>query len=205
MKQVKALIYDCDGVMFESRAANLAFYNRILERFSYPPVESGDETRCHLCHTASSAEVLRNLLCPEHLGAALEFAAAIDYRDFIPQMVPQHYLTEVLSRLSPTYPLAIATNRGKSIMPILEHFDLRQYFTLIVTSHDVARPKPAPDMLLLAAEKLSLRPEDCLFIGDSELDQQAARAAGTQFAGYGAELGGAAVFRSHHDVFDYLP
>ena len=35
LKQIEALIFDCDGVLFESREANLAYYNRILEKFSY--------------------------------------------------------------------------------------------------------------------------------------------------------------------------
>ncbi len=86
------------------------------------------------------------------VGPALDYASQLDYREFIPYMIPEPHLDDVLSQLVGLYPLAVATNRGKSIEPVLEHFNLRQFFSVVVTSHDVVRPKPAPDMLLLASE-----------------------------------------------------
>ena len=62
MSRIEAVIFDCDGVMFESRQANLAYYNRILAEFSYPLVYAEQKDRALLCHTASSPEVLTNLL-----------------------------------------------------------------------------------------------------------------------------------------------
>ena len=204
MSRIEALIFDCDGVLFESRQANLAYYNRILEQFSYPQVTADDHEQAHLCHTASSPQVLHGLMRSEDVQAALAFASALDYREFIPHMVPEAHLEEVLSQLSCRYPLAIATNRGQSIVPILEHFNLKDFFKAIVTSHDVKDPKPAPDMLLLAAKKLKIKPERCLFIGDSELDQRAAIQANVQFAGYGPTLSSKITLSSHLDILACL-
>ncbi len=204
MSRIDAVIFDCDGVMFESRKANLAYYNRILGEFSYPPVSSAQKELAHLCHTASSPVVLESLLREEDLAPALSFAALIDYREFIPHMDPEANLVELLGQLSAQYPLAIATNRGKSILAILDHFNLHDYFSAVVTSHDVQRPKPAPDMLLLAAEKLDIEPENCLFIGDSELDKLAALEANIKFAGYGGGVSGMISLSDHLELLDYL-
>ncbi len=204
MSRIKAVIFDCDGVMFESRHANLAYYNRILSEFAYPLVTSDQPQQALLCHTASSPEVLANLLRKEDLRPALDFAATIDYREFIPHMEPELNLYDLLESLSGSYPLAIATNRGKSILSILDHFDLKDYFSVVVTSHDVERPKPAPDMLLLAMQKLDRKAEDCLFIGDSELDKLAAAEANMQFAGYGGGVSGMISLSNHLELLDYL-
>ncbi|PLX97259.1 MAG: HAD family hydrolase [Desulfuromonas sp.] len=204
MNGVAAVIFDCDGVMFESSGANIAYYNKILSHFSYPPVLPDDHERAHLCHTASSPDVLRGLMKQEDVAPALDFAAALDYREFIPQMTPEAHLKEALASLSRRYPLAVATNRGRSIEPILEHFNFRDFFSVIVTSHDVERPKPAPDMLLLAAEKLGVAPDACLFIGDSDLDRRAAEQAGIAFAGYGKQVESARPLTTHLDLLGYF-
>lgn len=204
MTQLEALIFDCDGVLFESRGANLAYYNRILGEFCYPPVDADNHELSQFCHTASSPQVLAGLLRREDVPAALAFAATLDYREFIPHMQPEQHLEEVLQTLSCRFPLAVATNRGGSIVAILDHFAYRDYFSVVVTSQDVSSPKPAPDMLLLALEKLNKKPQNCLFIGDSELDKQAAAAAGVPFAGYGNLVTAPLALTSHRELLQYV-
>ncbi len=188
MRGIAGIVFDCDGVLFESRAANLAYYNTILEAFGLPPITPGDCERAHLCHTAASPEVFRVLLGEEHVNAALEAARLLDYRRFIPAMQPEPGMTAALAGLSARFPLAVATNRGSSMREILAHFELSGYFQAVVTSRDVARPKPYPDMLIEAARQLALEPAQLLFVGDSELDQAAAAAAGICFAAYRNDL-----------------
>ncbi|MDX9709039.1 MAG: HAD family hydrolase [Trichloromonas sp.] len=200
MKAFKGIIYDCDGVLFESRQANLAYYNRVQEYFGEPAVRPEDEERAHLCHTAASPKVFEVLLGPDRVSAALEFAATVDYRQFIPSMEPEPGMVEALATLARRLPLAVATNRGTSMPEILRHFELCDYFSAVVTSRDVPRPKPHPDMLLLAAERLQRKPEELLFIGDSELDRDAAVAAGISFASYKGELGSDIAVRHHAEV-----
>ncbi|MBD1400987.1 HAD family hydrolase [Pelovirga terrestris] len=208
MKEIEAIIYDCDGVLFESHAANLAYYNQIFSAFGYPPITVDQQEKAYLCHTASSPVVLAGLMRATDVPAALSFAAEIDYREFIPLMKPMPHLHQVLEVVANHYPLAIATNRGGSVMPILEHFGLDQFFSAVVTSRDVKKPKPAPDMLLLAARQLGYQPFTCLFIGDSELDQAAAAAGSFHFAGYGErfvrEKSVAKVLSHHLDLLQHL-
>lgn len=204
MKGLKGVIFDCDGVLFESRNANLAYYNAVLSRFGVEPVRAEDSGRAHLCHTAASPQVFSVLLGEERVEAALSVAATIDYRSFIPEMQPEPFLVEVLAILADQLPLAIATNRGVSMLEILQHFDLARYFCAVVTSRDVPRPKPYPDMLHLAAARLGVPAGELLFIGDSELDQAAASSAGMPFVAYrNAGIGGESV-GSHRELLELI-
>lgn len=204
MSGFQGIIFDCDGVLFESRQANLAYYNQVFVAFGYPPVTAEQTEKAHLCHTACSADVLAQLLAEEHRAPALAFAAALDYRDFIPHMEPEPHLREMLENLSKRFPLAVATNRGKSICAILEHFGLDRYFTAVINSQDVAKPKPEPDMVLLAARRLKLAAAQCLFVGDSELDHRAAQSAGVQFACYGGGVDGGYRLRDHLHLVEWI-
>jgi len=181
---ISGVIFDCDGVLFESRRANLAYYNTILARFGEPDVTEAQPERANLCHAAASPEVLSRLLGDERAPAALDFAATLDYRQFIPWMDPEPGMPEALAHLSAQMPLAVATNRGTSMPEILNHFGLQGYFSAVVTSRDVERPKPHADMLLLAAKRLGLSLTSLLFVGDSVYDRMAAESAGIPFVAY---------------------
>jgi HAD superfamily hydrolase (TIGR01509 family) len=61
---------------------------------------------------------------------------------------------------------------------LLEHLEVAAYFDVVLGPEDVPRPKPAPDMLLCAVERLGLRAADVLYVGDMVVDVQTARAAG---------------------------
>lgn len=203
MTRVRGVIFDCDGVLFESRAANLAYYNTVLAEFGAAPISAADTELARICHTAASPEVFAALLAPQQVPRALELAGSLDYRNFIPHMTPEPGLEAVLEALAVELPLAVATNRGTSMPEILRHFSLSGYFRTVVTSRDVARPKPAPDMLELAAARLGLAAEELLFVGDSELDRGAAAAAGIRFVGYKAP-GAGAVVGSHRELLELL-
>jgi HAD superfamily hydrolase (TIGR01509 family) len=202
MNGVAGIVFDCDGVLFESRAANLAYYNTILELFDEPPVDPADEVRARLCHTAASPEVFRVLLGEERMTAALDAARSLDYRRFIPAMQPEPGLAGALAGLSALFPLAVATNRGGSMHEILEHFELAGFFRTVVTCRDVPRPKPHPDMLIEAARRLAIEPARILFVGDSELDRSAAAAAGIRFAAYRNNLPADLQLDNHQQLLD---
>lgn len=200
MNALKAIVFDCDGVLFESRNANLAYYNAILEQFGAETVSSDDSEKAHLCHTAASPQVLEVLLGPERAGDALAFAATLDYSRFIPYLTPEPGLREALIDLATDFSLAVATNRGCSASELLRHFRLKQFFAAVVTSKDVARPKPWPDMLEEAGRRLGCRPQNMIFIGDSLLDHQAARGAGMRFVAYRQNLNGDFRVNSHREL-----
>jgi HAD superfamily hydrolase (TIGR01509 family) len=67
---------------------------------------------------------------------------------------------------------------------LLAKFDLDGYFDLVVTASDVERPKPHPDALLKISDYFNIRPDQVIYIGDSRLDELAARAAGMPLVAY---------------------
>jgi len=204
MSRTKGIIFDCDGVLFESLQANLAYYNTVFERCGFPLVREDQPDKVHVCHTASTPQVFSSLLSPEQAQQALAVARELDYRQFIPLMVPEPDLQEVLQHLQEKHSLAVATNRGRGVKELLLHFDLDNFFTTVVSSADVARPKPHPDMLLLAAERLGLETCELLFVGDSELDCQAAEKADIPFVSYKNNFSGQPAIEGHRDLLPLL-
>lgn len=88
---------------------------------------------------------------------------------------------EMLMTLQSHFKLAVVSARDvDSTLAFLEHFDLSQYFDVIVTGQTCQRTKPFPDPVLHAAESLGLPPEKCVMIGDTVVDIKAGKAAGAQ-------------------------
>jgi beta-phosphoglucomutase len=92
-------------------------------------------------------------------------------------------ITEFLERY-PDVPKAVGSNAElENIDFILDRFDLRRYFQVVVNGYQVAHAKPAPDIYLKAAERLGLEPAHCIVFEDSPVGIAAARAAGMQVVG----------------------
>jgi len=182
----RVIIFDCDGVLFASEAANLAFYNHIFEFFGLPVVEADDEVQLAILHTYSSHQVFEYFFGQgQRYQEVLVYARTVDYRQFVPLMEPQPGLYEVLGRLAEHYRLGIATNRTGTMELVSQYFQLQPYFQHMVTAGDVPRPKPHPDMLHRALELFQIEPQAALYIGDSDLDCRASREAGIPFIGFG--------------------
>lgn len=76
-------------------------------------------------------------------------------------------------------PLAIATSSRKGYVNfIMDKFNLRKYFPIIVTAEDVTNGKPDPEIYLKTAEALHVNPEDCVVFEDALSGIRAAKSAG---------------------------
>ena len=74
--------------------------------------------------------------------------------------------------------VVVSSNSGAVVRAILERDGLASQFATIVCRADVRLPKPSPEGLLLACERLGVRPGDVIYIGDNVADVEAALAAG---------------------------
>jgi len=186
--RLRLVMLDCDGVLFDSWRANVAFYNAALAGAGQPPLDGEGE---RLCHRLSSPQLWAALFGhdPALHGRVVEAAAAVDYGPFYDLMVPAADLEATLTRLAAHCSLALATNRGKTVAGVVERFGLRPFLALHVGVLDVARPKPAPDMLLHCLERVGVEPEEAVYVGDTELDRAAAAAAGVAYVGVGPASG----------------
>jgi phosphoglycolate phosphatase len=176
------IIYDCDGVLIDSRESNRAFYNHILERFGLPPLT---EPQLEVVHV-STAQGAINYLFQDRvdLEAAQAYQRQINNAPFLALLRLEPHIREVLTRIRTRHPTAIATNRGKSLPLVLDKLGLAHLFDLTVSAYDVTRPKPHPECLEKILAHFRVEPGTALYIGDAALDQQVAAAAQVPFAAY---------------------
>jgi pyrophosphatase PpaX len=74
--------------------------------------------------------------------------------------------------------MGIVTGKGRRSADIsLQAWGLARYFDVVITGDDVSRPKPDPEGILSAMERLGARAEQTLYVGDSDADVLAGRAA----------------------------
>jgi phosphoglycolate phosphatase len=197
----KTVIYDCDGVMFDSFEANLLFYDRIMNMLGKPPLDRGDGELMHILHTRASHDVLRHIFPGEAAwNAAVRCIPDVDYRVLIPFMRMEEGFRETLEQLAPLVDLAVCTNRAKTMAMVLEHFDLARYFGIVMTALGVANPKPHPEPLLKVLDHYRIGPGEALFVGDSEVDRQSAQSAGVPFVAYKADLPAFARIDRHEEI-----
>lgn len=182
MKKAAALIFDCDGVLFDSRQANIEFYSHIASRFSLGPLEEEDVEFVHM-HTAD--ESLRYLFGQSpHLEEALAYRLGMDYTPFISYLVMEPGLEELLSLIKPDLGLAVATNRSNTIGTVLERYGISGYFDIVVSSLDVKNPKPHPECIFKILDFFELPAAKSFYVGDSLIDEETAKAANVPFISY---------------------
>lgn len=179
---IEVVIFDCDGVMFDSRQANVAFYNTILEHFKKPCLSDEDTEIVHMSTAVESVDYL--FKDDPRRAEAQEFRLQIDYAQFIRLMVMEPRLEKVLDVLGDRHHLAVATNRTDTIHTILDTFNLAGYFDLVVSSLDVKKPKPHPEAAFKILDYFSVEARKSLYVGDSVVDYEVARQAGVIFVAY---------------------
>ncbi|PLX69821.1 MAG: HAD family hydrolase [Denitrovibrio sp.] len=202
----KILVYDCDGVLFNSTEAIKGYYDFVFDKFSLPLIDWTNEENLKLAMMSTSKEIIRAFATSDDLSdEILTFAAQTNFRKFLPLMIPQPKVYETLEKLVEMgHTLTVCTNRGISLAYLLEHFDMGNYFSYSVTTMDVAKPKPDPEGIHMIMEKFNAKKEDILFIGDAFTDYYAAKAADVQFLAYENELKESKVIKCHSEVFNYL-
>lgn len=83
------------------------------------------------------------------------------------------------------YRLAIASSSPQAYIELCtKKAGISDYFDVMFSAERVARPKPAPDVFLAAAQQMNVAPEECLVVEDSENGSRAAKAAGMYCMGF---------------------
>ena len=182
MKNIKLVAFDCDGVLFDTAQANRFYYSHILQHFGRPALT---EEQFRFVHMHTLNESLAYLLPDKNtLEAAHDFRKTMDYRKYLSCLTVEPQLVALLEKLRPRIKTAIATNRTDTMEQLLAEFDLDGYFDLVVTSSDVKQPKPHPEALLKILEHFGLASHQVIYIGDSQVDELAARAAKMPLVAY---------------------
>lgn len=181
--RIKLVVLDCDGVMFDSREANRAYYGHLRARFGRPPLTEEEVAFVH-AHPAPESVPFIFREWPEQLAEVGAYRAEVDYAPFLRQMAIEPDLVEFLEAVRPPLATAISTNRTTTMPAVLDTFGLRRHFDLVVTALDVKRPKPHPEALLRILAHFGVRAGDGVFIGDSQVDAEHAAAVGMELIAF---------------------
>jgi HAD superfamily hydrolase (TIGR01549 family) len=200
---IHVVAFDCDGVMFDSAQANQAYYNHLLKHIGQPAMTPEQHAFAQM-HTVD--EALEFLIHdPDLLSEARQYRLQMRYLSFIRHMVVEPTLKTLLAALQPAFKTAIATNRTDTMDRVLSEHGLEGRFDMVVTASDVPHPKPHPDQLNVILAHFDIDPEKMIYIGDSLLDGQAARAAGVPFIAYrNSELDAERHIESLQEIQDVL-
>ncbi len=126
-------------------------------------------------------------LIAAHYGLTVDVHAVFDHKEalFVDLQADAKLIepvVEIARRMALTHPVSIASGGPRVIVRgMLELTGLAPLFPVVITPEDVVHGKPAPDMFLLAAQRMGVAPEKCLVFEDAEPGMRAAEAAGMQW------------------------
>ncbi|MBO4669008.1 MAG: HAD family phosphatase [Lachnospiraceae bacterium] len=178
---MKAVIFDMDGVIFDSERATYLCWKKVAEEHG---LERMDEVyrKC----IGVTVEVTRQI-CLDAYGEDFPYeqfakeASVLYHERYDGGRLPVKEGTrEILSYLKENgIPTAIASStRQERVVSQLDEAGLLGFFNAVVGGESVSKSKPAPDIFLFAAKKLGIAPADCVVIEDSFNGIRAAHAAG---------------------------
>ncbi len=198
-KKIEAVLFDLDGVLINSFESWYQAFNAMLR--SYKKEEMSREEFNAKCWGPDLKHNLNALNLDEEAGkyCVNEQLNLIGVIELFPGA------KEVLSSIREDYKLKVGlvTNTPKkNVYKILEHFRLFNHFDVIVTGDDVKRGKPDAEMVIEACEKLKVKPENVILVGDTESDFMAGKSAGCSVMGVGAKSAGDA--QSIENLYELL-
>jgi len=180
--KLKAIVFDCDGVIFDSKEANRAYYDTILKILELPPMT---EEQLYYAHTHTVFEVI-DYLIPDPIlrEKAHALRKEINYSQFISYLKPEPQVKEVLALLKKSFKIGMATSRANTVYQLLDTYKLSNYFDIIISALDVKQVKPHPEALYKIMTYFSIKPKEMLYIGDADIDAEMAERAGVPFVAY---------------------
>jgi HAD superfamily hydrolase (TIGR01509 family) len=187
---VTALIFDMDGVIVDSTATHAEAWRVYLK--DHGLVIDDIENRMLGKH---NDELIRDFFPSDVLTRELIFQHGSRkeavYRTLMSPVLDEKLVPGACEfiRSRRHDPLGVASNaEPDNVSFVLDAAGLRSCFRVIIDGHQVARPKPFPDIYLEAARQLGFAPRDCVVFEDSVTGVQAARAAGMRVVGVSTTL-----------------
>jgi HAD superfamily hydrolase (TIGR01509 family) len=179
--QIDAVLLDMDGTLLDTEPSYVSALTAALDAFGYPDATA----TCHALIGIPGAEC--EALLRARYGEGFPFADVIEafavrsdamFREGLPLKPGAIELLDALREARCPFAIVTSTSRPTAERH-LTFAGIRARFDTLVTCDDVARGKPSPDIYLLAAAKLGVRPQACVAIEDSNPGIAAAFAAQT--------------------------
>jgi phosphoglycolate phosphatase len=174
----KAVLFDLDGVLVDSYETTITYFQESLSHFGYP--KPAKEAFLPLMGYRS-LDMIKKLLpdiSEEKLTEIFSYSQelSLQYASKIP-LFPN--AKEALEHIAGRYKTGLITSRGKETTKvILNHHAMTKYFLLVIDRDDIINHKPHPEGLLKAMTFLNVTSDEAVYIGDTAVDAEAAKAAG---------------------------
>ncbi len=181
---IKLIVFDCDGVMFDSRGANESYYNHLLNHFGHPQMKEPEVEYVHMHSVTDSIGHIFRHYPDSDFSAINNFRIKAGYDPFLPLMKMEEDLVEFLEQCYGHYHLAISTNRTNTMVPLLQQYKIDRFFGKVMTAANATRPKPAPDALIEIMDHYGCDAEETIFIGDSTIDRDHSAACQVQLIAF---------------------
>jgi len=177
----KAVIFDWDGTLADTRNAVVQSFQKVLKEAECTVSDEFIERRMGIGTKKTILEAFRECkiridvstlekLAEEKIRIHAGLADSINLFDGA---------TELLEELQGKTKIALATMSNRKVVDmLLPAKKIRGYFDVAVTADDVDKPKPDPEVFLVAAAKLGVKKEDCVVVEDSVFGVRAAKTAG---------------------------
>ena len=184
---IELVMFDADGVLFDSTESNVAYYNWIFTQVGEPPLDAREEIHA-ISYAATDVFAARTRGDAQALKRIQDVARNMDQTPFFRMLRPHVELRPFMLELKRRYKLALATNRSATVPFLIEHLGLSGVFDAVASALDNVQPKPAPDILNLCLERAGVGAHRAIYVGDSRIDRDAAQSAGIHFIGVGSRV-----------------
>jgi hypothetical protein len=178
----QAYIFDCDGTLVDSMPLHYIAWVESLQQHD-APFEFTEEV--FYAHAGIKEQDVVKILNAQY-GTNIDPVSVDElkmeiFRKRIPEVQPVRPVAEFAKSLAGRFPMAVASGSEEpTVRGCLEATGLIHLFGTIITPKLVKHGKPAPDMFLLAAERMGIAPSECLVLEDGNSGLEAAKAAGMQ-------------------------
>lgn len=179
---MKAVIFDCDGTVADTLPLIFHCFRKVFRK--HAGRELTDEEIVFM-FGPHEADILRQNLPAESVKHAIEDFYS-EYTTHHAQLVQNDQaIVRLLRQLSRQgYKLGIVTGKARRSAELsLDYLQLKELFDVIITGDDVQEPKPHPEGILLALQRLGVPVSEAVYVGDSNADILAAKAAGMRSIG----------------------
>ena len=177
--KVKAIIFDLDGTLVDSRGAYLEAAETAFASTGQREVDASIATE--IPRRLEQDLPIDDLITGVDVKKFKEIYLRAYYQATIEKTRPFPNIADTLGKLSSTAKLAVTTRRNipeKEVKRELAKLGLAKHIQKIVTSQDTLKPKPSPEALIKCAKHLGVRIRDCAVVGDSVVDIRAGKNAG---------------------------
>ncbi len=180
---IKAVIFDFDGVITDSKKAHYESFVVIFRQLGI----SFSQKEFNKLFGFPGLEIIRLVFqkhgIKENPETWLNRKNKI-YFENIKKIRFNAGVVKLIKKLSGKYKLAVASNEKKEhIIYLLDQYKIRKHFTIILSAYSMKKKKPHPDIYIKASRKLRLKKKNCLVIEDSPFGVEAAKRAGMHCIG----------------------